>query len=157
MVKLSKILILGTILIIINACAKPTVVDVVMPGDKDLNCKQLEAEIAEAQNFKRKAEFAKEGTGGNTARVLLFWPAWAKTLHNADVAIMAADDRDFHLRQIMREKNCKNVDSINTEVSSATPMENSVSKELNELNALYKSGALTEDEFINAKKKVLDK
>ena len=48
MVKLSKILILGTILIIINACAKPTVVDVVMPGDKDLNCKQLEAEIAEA-------------------------------------------------------------------------------------------------------------
>ena len=70
---------------------------------------------------------------------------------------MAADDRDFHLRQIMREKNCKNVDSINTEVSSATSMENSVSKELNELNALYKSGALTEDEFINAKKKVLDK
>ncbi len=90
-------LILSICLIAINSCAKPTVVNVVMPGDEDLNCKQLKVEVAEALNFKRKAEYVKEGTGGNTARVILFWPAWAKTLHNADVAIMAADDRKYHL------------------------------------------------------------
>ena len=136
-------------LIIINSCAKPTVVDVVMPGDEDLNCKQLEAEVAEAQN-------AKEGTGANTTRVLLFWPAWAKTLHNADVAIVAADDRMYHLLKIMRKKNCKGINSINSEISDSSTQKNTVAKQLSELNKLYKSGALTKDEFKDAKKKVLE-
>ena len=38
---------------------------------------------------------------------LLFWPAWAKTLHNADLAIIAADDRTYHLINIMKKKRCK--------------------------------------------------
>ncbi len=156
MIKLIKILILSLYLITINSCAKPTVVNVVMPGDEDLNCKQLKAEVAEALNFKRKAEFAKEGTGGNTARVLLFWPAWAKTLHNADVAIVAADDRKYHLEKIMRKKNCKNIANLNNEISKTSSSSNNISEQLEELNKLYKSGALTEDEFSNAKKKVLN-
>jgi len=157
MIKFTRILFLGMILVLLNSCAKPTVVNVVMPGDEDLNCKQLEEAVAEAQNFKRKAEFTKEGTGGNTARVILFWPAWAKTLHNADIAIVAADDRNYHLLKIMRKKNCKGIDSINAETSTNSSSKNNISKELNDLNALYKSGALTEDEFKEAKKKVLDK
>ena len=157
MIKFTRILFLGMILVLLNSCAKPTVVNVVMPGDEDLNCKQLEEAVAEAQNFKRKAEFTKEGTGGNTARVILFWPAWAKTLHNADIAIVAADDRNYHLLKIMRKKNCKGIDSINAETSTTSSSKNNISKELNELNALYKSGALTEDEFKEAKSKVLDK
>jgi hypothetical protein len=157
MIKFIRILILGMSLVVINSCAKPTVVNVVMPGDENLDCKQLEAAVAEAQNFKRKAEFVKEGTGANTTRVLLFWPAWAKTLHNADIAIVAADDRNYHLLKIMRKKNCKGIDSINAEITGASSSKNNISKELNELNALYKSGALTEDEFKKAKKKVLNK
>ena len=152
-------LILSICLIAINSCAKPTVVNVVMPGDEDLNCKQLKVEVAEALNFKRKAEYVKEGTGGNTARVILFWPAWAKTLHNADVAIVAADDRKYHLEKIMRKKNCKNIDKINNEISESSESSYSsinIAEQLKELNKLYKSGALTEDEFINAKKKILN-
>jgi len=156
MINLRKILFLVMSLIIINSCAKPTVVDVVMPGDEDLNCEQLEAEVAEAQNFKRKAEYAKEGTGANTTRVLLFWPAWAKTLHNADVAIVAADDRAYHLLKIMRKKNCKGINSISSEISDTSTSKNSVAKQLSELNKLYESGALTKDEFKDAKKKVLE-
>ena len=156
MIKFIRILILGMSLVVINSCAKPTVVDIVMPGDEDLNCEQLETAIAEAQNFKRKAEYAKEGTGANTTRVLLFWPAWAKTLHNADVAIVAADDRNYHLLNIMKRKNCKGVNIINAEISGASSSQNSISKQLNELNKLYKSGALTKDEFKDAKKKTLD-
>ena len=155
MIKLFKILILVVSLFLINACAKPTVVSVVMPGDEDLNCKQLKAEVAEALNFKRKAEFAKDGTGANTTRVLLFWPAWAKTLHNADVAIVAADDRKYHLEKIMREKKCVVEDDNNSETLNISSSSNNISKQLKELNKLYKSGALTKDEFNDAKKKVL--
>jgi hypothetical protein len=157
MIKFIRILILGMSLVVINSCAKPTVVNVVMPGDENLDCKQLEAAVAEAQNFKRKAEFVKEGTGANTTRVLLFWPAWAKTLHNADVAIVAADDRNFHLLKIMRRKNCEGVNNLNTATLNATSSGDSVSQQLNELNTLYKAGALTENEFKDAKKKVLNK
>ena len=155
MIKLFKILILLVSLFLINACAKPTVVSVVMPGDEDLNCKQLKVEVAEALNFKRKAEFTKEGTGANTTRVLLFWPAWAKTLHNADVAIVAADDRKYHLEKIMRAKKCEVAGDNNSETLNISSSSSNISKQLKELNKLYKSGALTKDEFNDAKKKVL--
>ena len=95
-------------MILLNLCAKPTVVNVVLPGDDKLNCEQLENAVAESQKIKREAEYAKEGTGGNITRVMLFWPAWAKTLHNADVAVRAADDRIFHLFKIIVVKSSDN-------------------------------------------------
>ena len=104
MKKFQRILVLIVSVILLYACAKPTVVNVVLPGDEELNCEQLENAVAESQKIKRDAEYAKEGTGGNVARVMLFWPAWAKTLHNADVAIMAANDRIYHLFNIMKKK-----------------------------------------------------
>ena len=113
----------------------------------------MEDAIAEAQHLKRKAERAKDGTGGNVSRMMLFWPAWAKTLHNADVAIVAADDRKYHLGKIMKRKGCKNINSLSAEASNATSSKNSISQQLNELNALYKAGALTEEEFKDAKKR----
>ena len=97
MKKFRGILVFGISIILLNSCAKPTVVNVVLPGDDELNCEQLENAVAESQKIKREAEYAKEGTGGNVTRLLLFWPAWAQTLHNADVAIMAANDRIYHL------------------------------------------------------------
>ena len=105
MKKLLGILVFGISIILLNSCAKPTVVNVVLPGDDELNCEQLENAVAESQKIKREAEYAKEGTGGNVTRLLLFWPAWAQTLHNADVAIMAANDRIYHLFNIMKKKN----------------------------------------------------
>ena len=149
------ILILSTSVILLNACAKPTVVDVAMPQDDKLNCEELENAVAEAQHFKRKAEYAKEGTGGNATRLLLFWPAWAKTLHNADIAIVAADDRTYHLIKIMKKKRCKGVDIINAEIANPNST-NSISMQLKDLKELYDSGDLTEDEFKKAKKKVLE-
>ena len=105
MKKFLGILVFGICIILLNSCAKPTVVNVVLPGDNELNCEQLEDAVAESQKIKREAEYAKEGTGGNVARLLLFWPAWAQTLHNADVAIIAANDRIYHLFNIMKKKN----------------------------------------------------
>ena len=86
-------------------CAKPTVVNVVMPGDEKLNCSQLKDEYQETRRFKQEADAVKEtNTGGNMTRTVLFWPALLKTLHNADIAVKAANDRAYHLVNIMKKK-----------------------------------------------------
>ena len=155
MKKFLEILVLSVSIILLVACAKPTVVNVVLPGDEELNCEQLENAVAESQKIKRDAEYAKEGTGGNVARVMLFWPAWAKTLHNADVAIMAANDRIYHLFNIMKKKSCSAVDKIETQITNTTTSI-SITGQLKELKEMYKSGDLTKEEYKKAKKKILD-
>ena len=155
MKKFLAILVLVISLILLNSCAKPTVVNIVVPGDEKLNCEQLENAVAETQKIKKDAEFAKEGTGGNVARMMLFWPAWAKTLHNADIAIQAANDRNFHLINIMKKKNCKGVDNINAQINKSTTSKDNVAGQLKILKEMYDSGDLTQEEYIKAKKKVL--
>ena len=150
MKKILGVLVLS--LILLNSCAKPTVVEVVVSGDEKLNCEQLENEVAEAQKIKREAQYARESTGGNVTRMMLFWPAWARTLHNADVAIMAADDRIFHLIKLMKKKKCQGVDVINAEIANA---KSTIAQQLKDLNEMYKLGTLTKEEFEMAKKKTL--
>ena len=156
MKKFLGILVLSVSIILLNACAKPTVVNVVLPGDEELNCEQLENAVAESQKIKREAEYAKEGTGGNITRVMLFWPAWAKTLHNADVAVRAADDRIFHLFKIMKKKSCTNVDKIEAQILNMENTKITITQQLKELKEMYKSGDLTKEEYKKAKKKILD-
>ena len=150
------ILVLSLSLFLLYSCAKPTVVNVVLPGDKKLNCKQLENAVAETQKIKKDAEYAKEGTGGNVTRMLLFWPAWAQTLHNADVAIQATNDRNYHLINIMKKKNCKGVDNINAQINKSTTSTDNVAGQLKILKEMYDSGDLTQEEYTKAKKKVLE-
>tara|TARA_Y100000590_G_C15252898_1_gene838196 strand:- start:61 stop:531 length:471 start_codon:yes stop_codon:yes gene_type:complete len=144
-----------TSLILLNSCAKPTVVNVIIKGDEKLDCNQLKQEISETQKIKRDAEFAKEATGGNITRIMLFWPAWAKTLHNADVAIQAANDRNYHLIKLMKEKNCKGVDSINAQINESKISSDNVVEQLKILKEMYDAGDLTKKEYEKAKKKVL--
>ena len=151
-----KIFILITGLVLLNSCAKPSVVDIVVTGDEKLNCEQLENALAETQKIKRDAEFAKEGTGGNVARMILFWPAWAQTLHNADVAIQAANDRNYHLINIMKKKNCKVVDNINAQINKSTTSTDNIAGQLKILKEMYDSGDLTKEEYTKAKEKVLE-
>lgn len=153
MKKFVGILVLSISIILLNTCAKPTVVNIVLPGDNELDCEQLENAVAESQKIKREAEYAKEGTGGNVTRLILFWPAWAKTLHNADVAIRAADDRIYHLFNIMKKKRCDGTDKIEAQITST---EISITEQLKDLKEMYKSGYLTKEEYKKAKKKVLD-
>ena len=156
MKKFRGILVLIVSTIFLYSCAKPTVVNVVLPWDEELNCEQLEDAVAESQKIKREAEYAKEGTGGNITRVMLFWPAWAKTLHNADVAVRAADDRIFHLFKIMKKKSCTNVDKIEAQILNIENKKITITQQLKELKEMYKSGDLTKEEYKKAKKKILD-
>ena len=145
----------------LNSCAKPTVVDSIMPGDEELNCGQLKNSVAEAQRFIKDAEGVKGGTGDNWARGLFFWPAIIQSYSNANEAIAAANTRKVHLFNIMRQKNCKNVGLLVIETTAiggedSKRSEESLTSELQTLNELYKSGVLSEEEFKKAKKKILN-
>jgi hypothetical protein len=157
MKKVIIILILGLNLILLNSCAKPTVVNVTLPKDNELNCEKLEDALADAQAFRKKAIGATGATVDNQLRGVFFWPALMMTYANAHEAIVAASERSIHLINIMQKKNCKNLDSILLEVQTTFRVQ--TLKDLNEayksLNELYKSGALTEKEFITQKKKIL--
>jgi len=150
-----NILVISFVLLI--SCAKPTVVNIVLPDDDKLNCEKLENAVADAQEFRRKAIAVTGNTGKNQAAAILFWPALMMTYVNASEAIVAANERSVHLINIMQDKNCKNVDKVLAHIAS-TPRVQSL-KDLSEayknLNELYKSGALTEDEFRKEKIQVL--
>ena len=139
---------------IILSCATPQVVNVKNPTDINKNCEQLEDLVAETQKFKRDALFEKENTGGNMARMILFWPAMATTFYNSDKAIRAANDRTYHLLKIMKKKECKNIDLVNAQIFKNS--NDTFVGQLNTLKEMYRSGDLTKEEFIKAKKKVLE-
>jgi len=160
MKKLLNIFILSAIILILNSCAKPTVVEIVQPNDDKLNCEELKTEIAEVQKIKEEAVFSKD-SGGNYARVILFWPAWAQSLHNADEAILAANDRKHHLIKIMKKKKCKGAEKLEANIKDKPATTTSVSQEniaeqLKILKELYDAGDLTEEEYKKAKDKVIN-
>tara|TARA_Y100000748_G_scaffold165789_1_gene138639 strand:+ start:25 stop:495 length:471 start_codon:yes stop_codon:yes gene_type:complete len=139
----------------LNSCAKPTVVDVVMPRDKELTCNELKEEFYETRRFKKEAEAVRQvDSGGNITRTMLFWPALVKTIHNGDVAIKAANDRAYHLIDIMKDKNCKETAKLHADVSKTDSL--TISYEIERLHRLYKKGALTDEEFTKAKNKILE-
>ena len=114
MKKVIIILILGLNLILLNSCAKPTVVNVTLPKDNELNCEKLEDALADAQEFRKKAIEATGTTLDNQLRGLFFWPALMVTYSNAHEAIVAAGERSIQLINIMQKKNCKNLDKLLT-------------------------------------------
>ena len=149
-----KIINLLLIFIFLFSCATPEVVTVKSPSDEKKNCGELEILVSEAQKFKRDALYEKENTGGNMARMILFWPAAATTFYNADKAIRAANDRTYHLIKIMKKKNCKNIDIVNSSILERSTQD--IASQLNILKEMFRSGDLTEEEFTKAKKKLLE-
>jgi len=145
------------ILFFLASCAKPTVVEIIQPNDDKLNCEELKAEIVESQKIKEEAEFSKD-SGGNIARIILFWPAWAQSLHNADEAILAANDRKHRLIKTMKKINCKDADMFEAKIkdTNSTSSQNNIAEQLKILKELYDSGDLTKEEYIKAKEKVIN-
>ena len=154
---MKKILIL--IFFFVYSCAKPTVVEITQPDDGLLNCKELKQEIEETNKIKEEAEFSKD-SGGNIARALLFWPAWAQSLNNANDAMIAANSRSFHLIKLMRNKNCPGADDLKAKITDKPIKENisesNLADQLKTLKELYEDGHLSDEEYTKAKKKIID-
>ena len=139
------------------SCAKPTVVNVVLPNDKDLSCKQLETSITDAQEFRRQAIGVTGNTPQNQARGMLFWPALMATYLNAHEAFVAANERSVNLINLMSDKNCDNSEKVLKRVASTPRLQTlkDLSQAYKDLKELYESGALTDVEFRKEKKQVL--
>ena len=134
-------------------------VEVVQPGDDLLNCTELKQKIEETNKIKEEADFSK-GSGGNFARAILFWPAWAQSLNNADDAMIAANNRSFHLIKLMRNKNCPGADDLKAKITDKPIKENisesNLADQLKTLKELYEDGHLSDEEYTKAKKKIID-
>ena len=145
--------------ILFYSCAKPVVVEVIQPDDDLLNCTELRQEIEETNKIKDEAEFSKD-SGGNIARAILFWPAWAQSLNNADDAMIAANNRSFHLIKLMRKKNCPGADDLKAKITDKPIKENisgqNLADKLKTLKELYEDGHLSDEEYTKAKKKIID-
>ena len=149
--------ILVLIVFFISSCAKPLVVETIQPGDVLLNCTELKQEIDETNKIKQEAEFSK-ASGGNFARAILFWPAWAQSLNNADDAILAANNRSFHLIKVMRKKKCPGAENLKANIidKPKSVVETNLAEQLKTLKDLYEDGHLSEEEYTKAKKKIID-
>jgi len=162
----TKLAVLGSLFLC--ACATPTVVQSVKPGDNGLSCAQLQNEYVDAERFRSEADKEKSVTGGNVVRALLFWPAILGTASNANEAIAAADSRKVHLANQMNQKNCsipgisqvvdnKVSDSAPANTISGASTNETSSQKLRDLQALRKDGVITEVEFQTKRQQLLEK
>lgn len=108
-----------TSVFLLAACATPTVIQSVKPGDFGLSCSQMQNEYSDMQRFRDEADREKGMTGGNVARAIFFWPAILGTFSNANEAIAAADTRKVHLANLMTQKNCPVPNVVSTTPASS--------------------------------------
>jgi archaellum component FlaF (FlaF/FlaG flagellin family) len=148
--------------VLLCACATPTVVQSVKPGDNGLSCAQLQNEFADAERFRAEAVAEKSVTGGNVVRAIFFWPAILGTASNANEAIAAADTRKVHLANQMNQKNCaipitsQYVPSQNTTPTQVTaPSPQSTEIKLAELKRLYDSNLITKEIYAERQRAIL--
>ena len=145
------------------ACATPTVVQSVKPGDYGLTCAQLQNEYADAERFRAEADAEKSVTGGNVVRALFFWPAILGTAANANEAIAAADTRKVSLANIMNQKNCGipttpviSSNPASNPTQPGTPDQQSTDAQLTELKRLFDANLITKEVYADRQKAILD-
>ena len=148
-------------IILLGACATPTVVQSVKPGDTGLSCSQLQNEFADAERFRAEADKEKSVTGGNVVRAILFWPAILGTAANANEAIAAADTRKVHLSNQMVNKNCATLSS--GQVASAQDTKSVAATagtgkeaQLIELKRLFDANLISKQAYADKQKAILD-
>ena len=82
--------------------------------------------------------------------MILFWPAWAKTIHNGEKAVDAANDRIYHLDIMKVKKKC-----TSTVISNVTSYEKTIIDQLRELKVLLEYNQ-AQPEYAKAKDKILN-
>ncbi len=149
--------------VILCACASPTVVQSVKPGDAGLSCAQLQNEYSDAERFRVEADKEKSITGGNVVRALFFWPAILGTAANANEAIAAADTRKVHLANQMMQKKCavpsaqvvpEVADAVSPQIASNAPRNKE--NELVELKRLFDANLISKEAYAERQKVILN-
>jgi len=124
-------------------------------GDDDLSCKQIQTEIVKTQVIIDDVNKDKEDISGADIMDGILWFPFnliAKDGNYKD-ALEAAGARIKALKDLKKEKGCND----SNESKSAVLDSANLAKELKKLSEMRKDGLLTDDEYANAKKKLLDK
>ncbi|MAK65313.1 MAG: hypothetical protein CMF75_11335 [Maricaulis sp.] len=87
-------------------CTSTPKVDVRQPGDRNMSCAELEAEMHALDDIQEEAEHNQGVNTANVAAVVLFWPAAVGNYMEADRAMDLAAERHEHLMDIYTEKQC---------------------------------------------------
>tara|TARA_B110001452_G_scaffold132431_1_gene110059 strand:+ start:424 stop:741 length:318 start_codon:yes stop_codon:yes gene_type:complete len=104
---IKRIIIFLFLVLFLNACATPTVINVIGPNDNKLNCEELSLEIAKANQYADEAQEAKKmNKPHNIGAILFFLPGAGITMKNVEEAAKAANDRALHLNKLKEKKDC---------------------------------------------------
>ena len=104
---MKKLFSILSLFLIFTSCATPTVINVIGPNDNKLNCEELSAEIAIANQYADEAQEAKKmDKPHNIGALLFFIPGAGLTMKNVEEAAKAAKDRALHLNKLKERKNC---------------------------------------------------
>jgi len=104
---IKRIIIFLFLVLFLNACATPTVINVIGPNDNKLNCEELSLEIAKANQYADEAQEAKKmNKPHNIGALLFFLPGAGITMKNVEEAAKAANDRALHLNKLKEKKDC---------------------------------------------------
>lgn len=145
-------------LIMITNCAGSAnhkVVSASQAGDRDMSCKQLDAEIVKAQVIIDGVNQDKNDvSGADWVDGILWFPfnLIAKQ-QNYKNAIQAADRRIENLENIKDKKNCDSGQKNQAQIKEKSA---NIVSQLNKLTDMYKSGDLTKEEYEKAKKDILN-
>ncbi|ABI66332.1 MULTISPECIES: hypothetical protein [Maricaulis] len=104
--KTSALFAAGLAALFASACTSTPKVDVRQPGDRNMSCAQLEAEMEALDDIQEEAENNQGVNTANVAAVVFFWPAAVGNYMEADRAMDLAEERQDHLMDIYTEKNC---------------------------------------------------
>lgn len=153
--KVLKSIIAGSV-VILTGCAGSAdhaILTSYQATDTTLNCAGLQTELVKAQMVIDGVNKDQEDISGADVMDGILWFPFnliAKS-DNYEKALSAAGERVERLEKLKKEKGCKAVDEAETK-SAVSKM----AEELKALNQLRKDGALTEDEYSEAKRKVLN-
>jgi len=134
--------------------ASHKVVSANQSGDTDLSCKSIETELVKTQIIIDDVNKDKEDISGADVVDGILWFPFNLIAKNSNYnsAIEAADRRIDKLQELKKDNNCSTQDSTEITVEA-----NKLSDELKKLASLHKDGLLSNEEYTDAKQKVLDR
>lgn len=153
---MKNILICGVSVMLLIGCAGSASHKVVLnnhAADQNLSCQEADAEIMRAQTIINGVNDDKSDVSGADVMDGLLWFPFnliAKSSNYAN-ALNAANQRILLMKQIKADKKCSEQDGL-----VLAEKQKDLDKKIRELNLLYKDGMITESEYVEQKKKVLD-
>ena len=146
---------IGAICLLLAGCAGSASHEILTEnkaGDDRLNCEQLDSEIVKAQVVIDGVKQDQNDVSGKDVVDGVLWFPFNLIAKNDNYknSLDAADKRIARLSDVKKEKGCTG------SASAVKKKTDDALEKIGKLNALYKDGALTKEEYMSSKKKLLD-